>query len=184
MFYLDPQTLKRYTLGTPFIYNDVQYTAAGATHDKFIELGFTQITVGPRPDSRFYIVTGPDQNGNYTKTDRDLTQLKLNFVKREKTESYRLLASTDWYVLRFIDLGFMDPNGAIPMAIKTYRTNVRTVGNERCLEINNCQTVQELETLIKAPPLLTNIQTQETYENPGAMTQWPVLDTEIYSVYS
>ena len=184
MFYLDSNTNKRYRIGTPFTYGGVQYTRAGASHATFMSLGFTQVTVAQRPDSRFYVVTGPDNTGAYTKTNRDLTELKKGFVKAEKTTSFQLLASTDWYVLRFIDLGFMDPNGAIPTAIKNYRNNIRTVSNERCLEINDCQTVEEVETLIKAPATLINSETQESYTNPAAMTQWPTLDTETYSVYS
>ena len=43
MFYLDSTTQKRYTLGTPFTYNGVQYTAAGATHARFVSLGFNQV---------------------------------------------------------------------------------------------------------------------------------------------
>ena len=39
MFYVDQSTQKRYYIGTPFDYNERQYTKAGATHDKFIELG-------------------------------------------------------------------------------------------------------------------------------------------------
>ena len=96
MFYLDSNTNKRYRIGTPFTYGGVQYTRAGASHATFMSLGFTQVLIEQRPDSRFYVVTGPDHTGADNKTNRDLTDLKKVFVKTEKTTSFQLLPSTDW----------------------------------------------------------------------------------------
>ena len=182
MFYLDPQTLKRYTLGTPFTYNGVQYTAAGATHAKFIELGFTQVTVGARPDSRFYIVTGPDNNGAYNTTARNLADLKTNFKRQQKEHAHNTLRGTDWYVVRLAELGVV--NGAIPTDVHTFRAAYRTVAGTRCTEIDACTTVQELETLITAQAQLYDINTETYYTNPAALTQWPDELAETYSFSS
>ena len=168
MFYLDPTTTQRYTLGTPFNYGGIQYTSAGATHARFISLGFNQVIVQTRPDGRFYIVTGPSSNGSYTSTPRDLDEVKAVFIQAEKQKAFSELRSTDWYVLRFIDMGFTDPAGAIPEAIKTYRNDVREISNKRCQEIYATTSIAELETLI----------------NGDTMTVMPTLDTNTYAVYS
>ena len=54
MFWIDPSTNQRYYLGRPFVYDGVQYTAAGANATKFNTLGFNQVVVGARPDDRFF----------------------------------------------------------------------------------------------------------------------------------
>ena len=83
MFYVDQSTQKRYYIGTPFDYNERQYTKAGATHDKFIELGFTQVIIQQRPDDRFYIVSGPNAAGEYDSTPRDLKQTQQRLKERD-----------------------------------------------------------------------------------------------------
>ena len=64
MFYKDSNN-NRYYLGKPFKYGDTTYIA-NATHAKFMELGFTQVIVQPRPDNVYYVVSGPDSTGNYS----------------------------------------------------------------------------------------------------------------------
>ena len=59
MFYLDPETLKRYRIGTPFVYDGITYTSTGASHNTFISLGFQQVIPAPMPDGRFYVVNRP-----------------------------------------------------------------------------------------------------------------------------
>ena len=44
MFYLDPETQKRYTIGRPFSYGDINYTRDGATHATFIGLGSSMLS--------------------------------------------------------------------------------------------------------------------------------------------
>ena len=73
MFYLSPEN-DRYFLRVPFTYGDIQYSAAGATHETFTALGFTQVIIDPRPSDVFYYVTGPDDTGSYTTTDRDTSK--------------------------------------------------------------------------------------------------------------
>ena len=47
MFYLDQETRKRYRIGTPFTYGDVNYTYTGASHNTFMSLGFVQVIEEP-----------------------------------------------------------------------------------------------------------------------------------------
>ena len=134
MFYLDPQTLKRYTLGTPFTYNGVQYTAAGANHGTFISLGFTQVVVEKRPDSKYYIITGPDNDGKYNKTPRNLVELKEGFVKEQDSVAWSTLTPTDWYIARKSEIG-----ADVPPIILEYRAAVRTACGLRNAQINAVQ---------------------------------------------
>ena len=143
MFYLDPQTNKRYRISTPFTYNERNYTKAGATHEKFIELGFTQVVIQPRPDDRFYIVSGPDNTGAYSSTPRDLDQLKTNFIDQDRQTARQLLSDTDWYIIRLLEV-----QSALPAGISTKRADIRAAQNTREQEINAATTVDELKQLV------------------------------------
>ena len=184
MFYKDSSN-NRYRIGTPFTYNGYYYGTALATHAKFIELGFTQVIVAARPDDRFYFVTGPAADGTYTSTDRDLAELKTNFVAEQKRRAHQLLSGTDWYVLRLIDGGFTDADSQVPADIRTYRAGIRTASNTRCTEINAVTTVAALETLITNPETIEDTENPGTYiQNPAGLTQFPTLaNAGTYSVY-
>ena len=168
MYYVDESTQKRYRIGTPFDYNERQYTKAGATHAKFIELGFTQVIPQQRPDDRFYIVSGPNNAGEYSSTPLDLDQLKLRFIMEQKTTARSLLSESDWYVLREAEGG-----AGVPADFRNYRISVRTIADARCAEIFAAASVEALEALIKAPALIYATPEAEPTENPAAMTQWP-----------
>ena len=172
MFYLDPETQKRYTVGRPFSYGDINYTRAGATHDTFIELGFEQVIVQQRPSDEFYIISGPSADGSYNATPRDIDQLKENQVSKQKSTAGSLLAPTDWYVIRMTE----DPECMCPPEVTQYRADVRTVSGQREAQINACVDVGELEALIKAPAQI--VEDPEAEElvyiaNPAALTPWP-----------
>ena len=166
MFYVSPEG-GRYYLGRAFDYNDLQYTKAGATHDTFTELGFTQVIPQQRPDDRFYIVSGPNNAGEYSSTPRDLDQLKLSFIMEQKTTARSLLSESDWYVLREAEGG-----AGVPADFRNYRTSVRTIADARCAEIFAAASVEALKTLITAQAVFTDDEGNET-PNPAAMTQWP-----------
>ena len=174
MFYLDSNSNKYY-IGRAFSYGDIQYSHSAATHAKFTELGFTQVIIGARPDNQFYIVSGPDLTGAYTSTARDLNQLKLNFILREKLASRQTLSASDWLVTRNQELGT-----AIPANYVTYRAAVRSASDSRCNEIAAATDVADLEALIKAPAEIEDTNNPGTFiTNPDAMTQYPdVIDEE------
>ena len=78
-------------------------TKAGATHDKFIELGFTQVIIQQRPDDRFYIVSGPNAAGEYDSTPRDLKQLKANFSAEQLVTANGILQQSDFVFIRLAE---------------------------------------------------------------------------------
>ena len=180
MFYLDPNTNKRYTIGTPFEYNGVYYTMQGATHAKFIELGFTQVIPQQRPDSRYYVVTGPDATGAYTSTPRSVSELKNSFMLEQKRIAHQILRRTDWYVIRLLELGAV--SAPVPTAITTYRAEIRAAADARCEQINAAASTAALETLIKAPETLYNSQTGVYSTNPAALQPWPEELAEAYEI--
>ena len=167
MFYVSPEGGRYYT-GRAFDYNNVQYTKAGATDATFTELGFTKVTPAAAPDPRFYIFSGPNNAGEYTSTPRDLDQLKLNFIMEQKNAAKQLLSESDWYVIRA-----MESDADVPADFRDYRISVRAASDSRCAEIFAAETVEALETLIKAPAELYDPITEQMNPNGNAMTQWP-----------
>jgi hypothetical protein len=143
-----------------------------------MELGFTQVIVQQRPDDSYYIVSGPDNTGAYSSTPRNLAQLKLNFKLDQKRTAHQTLRQTDWYVIRSQELGVVA--AAVPVSISAFRAAYRTVSDSRCAEIDACTTVQELETLMKAPTQLYNNETETYSVNPAALTPWPEPLAETY----
>ena len=174
MFYLDPNTNKRYRIGTPFEYNNSSYTYAAATHDTFMSLGFTQVIVQQRPDDTYYVVSGPSSTGAYSSTPRNLAELKLNFKLQQKRAAHQTLRKSDWYVIRSMELGVVA--AAVPVALSDFRAAYRAASDARCAQIDACTTVEELETLMKAPAqVLSDPNNPESARviNPAALTQWP-----------
>ena len=179
MFYLDTQTNKRYTIGTPFTYGGKQYTKKGASHETFMALGFQQVIPQQRPDDRFYVVSGPAADGSYSSTPRDLAQLKTQYIKETKQQAFQLIQGTDWYVIRLLELGAVD--APVPADISSFRDTARSASDARCAEIDACASVAELEALITAPVQLYNLETDTFSDNPDALTQFPELpETGVY----
>ena len=147
MFYLSPEGT-RHTVGKPFTYNGYYYGTALATPAKFTELGFTQVVVGPRPDDKFYVVSGPDNAGQYSSTPRDLTQLKNDFVRQVKTTAYNFLKATDWYIVRQQELGYSE--APVPASVTAFRASIRSAVDAHCLAINAAADVAALKTLVDA----------------------------------
>lgn len=141
-FYLSPGQVRHYER-RPFTYLGVQYTKYGATRAKFLELGFTEVTIQARPDDRYYIVSGPDNNGAYSATERPLDELKQSAIQQVKEQSHGILRDTDWQVIR----GIEEPGKPIKKAIKDYRAGVRAAADAQEVAINACSTVEELAAL-------------------------------------
>ena len=148
-----------------------------STADEKTALGITEVADDPVYDGRFYNgdgsakalddVDAKDQEGNLLKNP-DGSQMVILGVKsvlkaQEKATAGSLLAKYDWYVVRKAET-----SKAIPTAIKTYRTAVRTACATRETEIDNCADTAALVTLYGA-----------TYDKDGNfekfnMTQYPV----------
>ena len=177
MFYLDTQTNKRYTIGTPFTYGDLQYTKQGATHQTFMALGFQQVIIQQRPDDRFYIVSGPDNTGAYSSTARDLDELKTSYIRDAKLNAFRLLKGTDWYIVRQMELGYSE--APVPVDVTTFRAAVRAAATAACDQIDAVTSVEDLETLIKAPSRLYDEDGNDLGVNPAALTVYPETPDEV-----
>ena len=162
-----------------FTHNDIQYPANWlrlTTKAEKEAIGITEVADDPVFDSRFYWGDGTakalddvnekDKDGNLLK-DEDGNQVVTLGVKsvlkaQEKATAGSLLAKYDWYVIRKAEA-----SKAIPTAIKTYRTAVRTACATRETEIDNCADTAALVTLYGA-----------TYDKDGNfekfnMTQYP-----------
>ena len=177
MFYLDSQTNTRYRIGTPFTYNGKQYTKAGATHETFVSLGFTQVIIQQRPDDAFYVVSGPDNTGAYTATERDLAELKTEYIRQTKTTAFQHLKGTDWYIVRQIELGYGE--APVPADVTSFRAAVRAASVSRCDAIDATTTVEELEALIKAPSRLYDEEGNDLGANPAALIEYPETPEEV-----
>jgi len=165
-----------------FTHKDIQYPANWlrlTTKAEKEAIGITEVADDPVYDSRFYWgdgtakalndVDAKDEEGNLLKNS-DGSQMVIFGVKsilkaQEKNTAGSLLAKYDWYVVRKAET-----SKAIPTAIKTYRTAVRTACTTRETEIDNCADTAALVTLYG---------TKE--DGTPNMTQYPD-DPNIFSV--
>ena len=150
---------KPLAVDVPFTHGDVHYPANWlrlSTAQEKKDLGITEVADAPTYDSRFYWndgtaralddVNATDEEGNLLK-DENGNQVVTLGVKsvlkaQEKNTAGSLLAKYDWYVIRKYEA-----SKAIPTAIKTYRTAVRTACLTRETEIDNCADTAALVTL-------------------------------------
>ena len=142
-----------------FTHKDIQYPANWlrlTTKAEKEAIGITEVADDPVYDSRFYWgdgtakalddVDAKDKDGKLIKNE-DGSQMVIQGVKsvlkaQEKASAGSLLAKYDWYVIRKAEA-----SKAIPTAIKTYRTAVRTACATRETEIDNCADTAALVTL-------------------------------------
>ena len=143
----------------PFTVGDIHYPANWlrlSTAQEKKDLGITEVEDPKTYDSRFYWNDGTaktltdtnevdengdpvlDENGNQVVTLGVKSVLKA----QEKATAGSLLAPYDWYVIRKYEA-----SKAIPTAIKTYRTAVRTACLTRETEIDACADTAALVTL-------------------------------------
>ena len=143
----------------PFTVGDVNYPANWlrlSTAQEKKDLGITEVDDPKTYDNRFYWGDGTakkltdtnevDKNGDPV-LDENGDQVVTLGVKsvlkaQEKVTAGSLLARYDWYVIRKAE-----SSKAIPTAIKTYRTAIRTACATRETEIDNCADTAALVTL-------------------------------------
>ena len=141
-FYLCPGQVRHYE-NRPFKYLGVQYTKQGATRSKFLELGFTEVTLQARPDDRYYFVSGPDNTGAYSAIERPLEDLKASATAQLKEQANAILSRTDWQVIR----GVEDPGKPVNPTLRQYRRDVRSAADAQEALVQACSTVEELAGL-------------------------------------
>jgi len=143
----------------PFTVGDINYPANWlrlSTAQEKKDLGITEVDDPKTYDNRFYWGDGTakkltdtnevDKNGDPV-LDENGDQVVTLGVKsvlkaQEKVTAGSLLARYDWYVIRKAE-----SSKAIPTAIKTYRTAIRTACATRETEIDNCADTAALVTL-------------------------------------
>ena len=133
-----------------FTHKDIQYPAnwlrlSSAQEKK--DLGITEVADDPVYDNRFYNGDGSAKALDDKTETIDGVEYKTLGVKsvlkaQEKATAGSLLARYDWYVVRKAET-----SKAIPTAIKTYRTAIRTACTTRETEIDNCADTAALVTL-------------------------------------
>jgi len=135
---------------SPFTHNGIQYPANWLRLTSWEEKAAIGITEVPDPtpvDTRFYwdhdipkqledeevtvwedIVVETNGVSGIASTSRTYTQtgLKTQWKQQQDQIAYTLLVPTDWYVVRKSEVGTN-----IPVGISSFRTDVRTVCEER-----------------------------------------------------
>ena len=110
MFLLDNNPLQ---VGVPFTHNDLQYPANWlqlASLEEKEAIGITEVDDAPIVDDRFYWSAD---------NPKDLDQLKSQWIAQIKDTTNKLLAATDWMVIRKVER-----NIDIPANIVAYRKAV------------------------------------------------------------
>ena len=103
-----------------------------------------------------------DEDDNVTK---GLKSQKKDIIKQQASG---LLAPTDWYVLKAIDV----EDYSVPSAVSTFRTNVRTRSNEMETAIDNASDVDALKTLYE----YVNTGTEENPVMERPLGEFPTLE--------
>jgi hypothetical protein len=163
MFYLDPETRKRYRIGTPFTYGDINYTPTGASHDTFMSLGFSQVIEALRPDDRFYLVSNCNDDGSWSYSERDLDQLQQSFCGQQVQAAQDNLKSSDYMYARAAEqttkqLGDV---AVVPAGVVNQRDAVRLTCKANCALIMSAADIAALEAMIKAPAQVVEDPTAE-----------------------
>ena len=114
----------------------------------------------PEPfDVRFYTAPG---------TPKDVDEVKAHFTAQQKELAGNMLESTDWYVTRK-----SETDTAIPEAVTTYRTAVRTVCAAREEKIAAVSDIAALEVLINTHPKIRNDAGEIVDNTATHLNSWP-----------
>ena len=146
-FKLDGKPL---AVDVPFTHGDIHYPANWlrlSTAQEKKDIGITEVDDPKTYDSRFYNGDGSAKALDDKTETIDGVEYKTLGVKsvlkaQEKETAGSLLAKYDWYVVRKTET-----SKAVPTAIKTYRTSVRTACLTRETEIDDCADTAALVAL-------------------------------------
>ena len=154
MFYLDQETRKRYRIGTPFTYGDINYTYTGASHATFMSLGFVQVIEAPRPDSAFFIVNSPcNDDGSWSYSERKLEKVQQSFCNQQVQAAQDNLKSSDYMYARAAEQTTKQVGevAVVPAGVVNQRDAVRLTCKANCALIMSAADIAALEAMIKAP---------------------------------
>lgn len=147
MFILDGKPLP---LDTQFTVGDVTYPPNWlrlATPEERSAIGITEVPDQPRPDDRFYWVSGPNADGSYTAIPKDLADLKKTWAAQFRQTAYAMLLPSDWMVVRK-----QEDSTSIPQAWTDYRAGVRATC---ALAIEDIEAKTDIDAFITA---VTSVQ--------------------------
>lgn len=148
MFQLDNKPL---ALDVPFVHNEISYPANWlrlASTEERAAIGITEVSDPEVYDDRFYWGVGnPKQLEDITVTQEEgepYTQkgLKSQWTAQVKDTTNKLLAATDWMVIRKVERGI-----DLPLATFRYRAAVLVECDRLLAAINACTTVDELAAI-------------------------------------
>jgi len=169
-FWLDSQDV-RYTVGRPFQYEDRIYPSPSANREVFESLGFKEVVIGQRPNDRFYVVTGPGDDGAYSAVPRDHTTMVGELVVDQHDTMLELLSGSDWMVIRKVECGTeIEPEWV------AYREACRNVCGRRQQSLMETKDTPELEALVTAPATVVPEIGKAGVKNPDPhLEPWPVV---------
>lgn len=126
---------------TPFTVNGVQYPANWlrlTSAEEKAAIGITEVADAVREDDRFY--------WNGVKTNpRPLETLKEQFSAQVKDTANKMLAPTDWMIIRKAER-----NVNVPEDIATYRAAIVSACTSNETAIDNAEDVEALQAVVYA----------------------------------
>jgi hypothetical protein len=134
MFQLDNNPL---ALDVPFVHNEISYPANWlrlATPEERAAIGITEVDDAASYDDRFYWGVG---------NPKDLTSLKSNWSAQIKDTTNKLLAETDWMVIRKAERDV-----AIPADTVAYRAAVLVECDRLLAAIDGAADVEALAIVV------------------------------------
>ena len=138
MYILDGKPLR---IDVPFQHGDIVYPPnwlrLSSEADK-AAIGIHWVDDQPRPNDAFYWVTD-NNDGTFSKTPKDLAQLKEQYVEQAKSSANSQLSPSDWMVIRKAEDG-----EAIPGEWEEHRVSVRLYCRALVAQINAAKSVEDL----------------------------------------
>lgn len=131
-------------MDAPFTVDRINYPAdwlAKSTQAERDTLGIVWVDAQVRPDDRYYYVQD-NGDGTYTATPKDLNGLKLSRIAEAKEAANNLLAPTDWYITRRVEMGT-----PVPVEVTTYRNDVRQCCAAIETQIEAANTIDALQAV-------------------------------------
>ena len=148
-----------------------------STTEQKAAIGISEAPDAPQHDQRYY--WGYDADGNLIpkqledevvtpKEGEPYTQtgLKTLHISQTKETANKLLASTDWYIVRKFER-----NIDIPADVAEQRAKIIEVSEQREALIAGVSSVEELKGLYESS-ITTNEETGEVTTTPPAMPEW------------
>lgn len=143
------------SMDVPFTLNSIQYPASwlrSVDLETKHQLGIYEVIELERKNEQFYLLGeeslsfDPDTKTvtrTFSYIEKNLEDLKNYWLSNIKSVTYNSLQSTDWCIIRKMDIGT-----EIPIEISTYRSAVRNKSEEIINNIKACSTVQELQDCV------------------------------------